>query len=162
MCIYSQLCQDFVYHFYYCPVRTVGITSTFQHTCISTFQAKRKDIETDIGTCFINNADNPERNTYFLQMQPVRTNGFLQDSAERGRQSCHIPHIGCNSFQTFFRQFQPVVLRVCRIHPLKVLPIGFQYFSTMLHGCICNCKQHLVYLFFVQQCQPAGSLTDIV
>ena len=59
---------------------TVGIvcvTSTFQDTGISAFQAKGKDVEADIRTRFIDDAYYSEGYTDFGQLHSIGAGGFL-------------------------------------------------------------------------------------
>ena len=95
-----------------------GIRTAFQCTHIPTFEAEREDVGRDIGTGFIDDADNTDRDAYFLDDHPVGTPPFVQDFSQwrfEGRYPLHTP---CHLFDTLFGQFQSVVFGVGRMHPL--------------------------------------------
>ena len=58
-------------------VGIVRITSTFQDTGISAFQAKGKNVEADIRTRFIDDAYYSEGDTDFGQLHSIGAGGFL-------------------------------------------------------------------------------------
>ena len=53
--------QYFVNQCHLFPVTLIGIFATFQNTGVAALEAEREDIERDVGACFIDHADNPER-----------------------------------------------------------------------------------------------------
>ena len=77
--LYQYITNDFHYR----PIGTISITTTFQHTGISTLQTKRKHIKRYIGAGFVNDADNSEGYTYLGQFHAIGTNRFPQHSPYR-------------------------------------------------------------------------------
>ena len=101
-----------MYHFYDGTIRIVSIASPFQDTGVTAFQAKRKNVEADIGTSFVNDADDPERNTYLSESHAIGTNALFQYPAQRRGESGHVAYIGSDSPKSFFGQPQSVVFRI--------------------------------------------------
>ena len=69
--VYIEVFQYLVYHADNGTVGAVGITATFQYAGVAALQAEREYIEADVGTCFVDDADNAERHTYSFYLQSV-------------------------------------------------------------------------------------------
>ena len=75
--------QHSVDKFHAGSVGGVCILSSFQHTCISAFEAERENIIGYVGACFVNHSDDPEWDGYPLQMQSVIECHVLENSSKR-------------------------------------------------------------------------------
>ena len=96
----SQFCLDDLHG---CQIGVFGIFSTFQHACVVAAQTERKNIESDVGTRFVNNADDAERNTHFLDSHAVGPLCFAQQFSYGRRQSGYFSHIFGNATKAAFR-----------------------------------------------------------
>ena len=66
-----KLFQHIMYHTDNGAVGTVGIASAFQYAGVAAFQAEREHVETDVGTCFVDDADYSEGDAHPLYFQSV-------------------------------------------------------------------------------------------
>ena len=100
------------------------VTAPFQQTGIPALETEGKHIEGNVRPGFVDNPDHPERNADLPELQPIREHPVHQHAPQRVGQGNHLPHIGRNPLQAFFRKLEPVIQRIRRFPVLQILGIG--------------------------------------
>ena len=127
-------------------VGAMGIATSLQHTGIATLQAEGRDIEADIGTGFVDDANHAKGHTDAAQAQSVGQLLLLEHPAQGRRQRGYMAGVVGNGLQAGGGKLQAVVLGIVGRHAVEVFLVFGQQLVGLQENLVGDLIEYLIDL----------------
>ena len=126
-------------------VAFLGIRTALEDNGRASLQAEGRNIEGNIGTSFVDHADNAKRHADTADVQSVLQHLVTEHTAQGRWQGCHIAAVRCYACYALGGEAQAVVARIGRVHTLQIVGVGRQDgIGTLFQG-ICHVHEQGIH-----------------